>query len=134
MFQADLQIGHRHEALIAKGFAWHGIQLTPTEGKHPYDFFFPNGKSLECKLDLFSAISGNAAIEYPTLQRAADFYAHTFCFTKIFTYEEYQWLYNHGKMVKMGDYQYEGRLPSRIDFKSKGQFIDQFAKQLTQQQ
>lgn len=130
MFKQDLQIGHHHEALIAKGFAWYGIDLTPTQGKHPFDFYLPDGRSLECKVDFYSAISGNACIELPTLKRAANFYAHTFCFTKIFTYEEYKWLYMHGKVATVGEQRYDARLPSRIDFKSKGVFIDTFIKGL----
>ena len=134
MFLDDLDIGHKHQQLIGLAFDHHGIQITPTEGKHPFDGFLPTGHSLECKFDLYSLVSGNAAIEYPTLKRCADFYVHTICFTKVFTYEEYKWLYNRGKVVRMGDQFYDGRLINRLDFKSKGMFIDQFARQLILQQ
>src|SRR5438552_14469477 len=62
-----------NQEVIAHEFQFQGVPLAQTHGEHPFDFYLPNGKSLEVKIDLRSQCTGSGAIEWPTLQRQADF-------------------------------------------------------------
>ena len=69
-FEKALALGQYNEEVIAHEFAYQGIQLTPTDGKHPFDFFLPDGRSVEVKMDVRSQCTGMGAIEWKTIQRA----------------------------------------------------------------
>lgn len=132
MFLDDLALGQKNQEVVFADFARRGLIITPTQGKHPFDGFLPDGRSIEVKLDLMSQSTGNAAIELPTLQRHADFYAHTLCYYRIYTNEDYWILYKQGKipLKGMGDQQYDGRLiPTKL-MRTSGMYPSEFIKYL----
>ncbi len=133
-FVPALQIGKYNESIIAHEFEYQGIPLIQTEGKNDYDFFLPDGRSLEVKLDLRSQATGSGCIEYPTLQRCADLYLYTFTFAKVFTGAELEALYSRGKIVNggAGDRHYDARYVWQMG--RYGTPLHEFIKALKQQQ
>jgi hypothetical protein len=135
-FAPALAAGQQNEAVVAGEFEYRGVPLIePPPGKHPFDRYLPDGRSIEIKLDLRSQRTANACIEFPTLQRGADIYIHTFTYARVYTHAEYQWLYNRGKIPAsggVGEYQYEGRYVSKVEMRAQGVFLDQFIKALKQ--
>lgn len=111
-----LQIGKYNESVIAHEFAYQGIPLIPTEGKNDFDFHLPDGRSLEVKIDLRSQCTGYGAIEWPTLQRGADFYVYSLTYARVFTHAELNQLYLGGKSLDggVGDLNYNARLVKRM--------------------
>jgi hypothetical protein len=110
-----------------------GIQLvSPPPGKRPFDYFLPDGRTIEIKLDLRSQARHYAAIERPTLDRNADFYIHTLCYYLVFSGNVYRDLYNkRGKVPErkgaMGDQNYEGRLIPTSEMRQAGMYGDQWS-------
>lgn len=116
-FDSSLIIGRYNETVVAHEFEFQGIPLTRTEGKHPFDFYLPDGRSLEIKLDIRSQGTGAGIIEWPTLQRLADLYLYTFTYNRVFTHKELEFLYMHqGKIPSsgFGDLGYTGRIIPRM--------------------
>jgi hypothetical protein len=112
-FDSALVLGKHNEAVVAHEFAYQGIPIRRTDGKHPFDFFLPDGRSVEVKIDLRSQCTGSAAVEWPTLQRGADFYIYTLTYARVLTHQQLEDLYMHqGKIPSggMGDLGYTGRL------------------------
>jgi hypothetical protein len=132
MFLDDLDVGHAAEKVISHEFSFQGIPVQRTEGKHDFDFFLPDGRSAECKLDLRSLATNYAVIEDRSMDREADFYFHTLCYTLVFPNETYHRLDRQGKIVKIGDYQYEGRIIKKTEMRQSGIYLDQFIRQLQQ--
>src|SRR5689334_7295120 len=128
-FAQALQTGHQNEAVVAGEFEYRGIPLIePPPGKHPFDRYLPDGRSIEIKLDLRSQRTSNGCIEFPTLQRGADIYIHTFCYARVYTHQEYEWLYMHGKIPAngLGEQHYEGRYVPKVEMRAQGMFLDEF--------
>jgi hypothetical protein len=52
------------------------------------------------------------AIEWPTVLRNADFYIQTLTYARVYTHEQYEHLYLHGKKpaAGVGDLDYDARL------------------------
>ncbi len=130
-FLQALALGQYNEKVIAHEFAYRGKPLIdPPPGKHPYDFYLPDGRSVEIKIDVRSQCTGRAALEYPTIKRAADFVILTTTAARVFTREEIDFLYLHGKVPAegFGEQHYDGRLVSFADYYQHGtklyQFID----------
>jgi hypothetical protein len=115
-FDKALIIGQYNQEVLAHEFQYQGYPLIPTEGKHPFDFYLPNGKSLEIKIDLRSQCTGMGLVEWPTLQRRADFYAYTLTYSRVFTLEELEQLYSYGKIPSggVGDLDYTARLIAKM--------------------
>jgi len=86
-FSAALEVGKMNEQVVAHEFYYQGIPVTPTEGKHPFDFYLPDGRSVEVKLDLRSQATDYALFEEPTFNRAADIHIHTLTYALVFTRE-----------------------------------------------
>ena len=135
-FAPALAAGHQNEEVVAGEFAYHGIEVERSHGKAPYDFKLPSGQLVEVKLDLRSQRTSNGCIEANSLARPVDFFIHTFCYARVYTHQEYQWLYNHGKIPSngLGEQHYEGRYVSKLEMRNKGKFLDEFIKSLKQQQ
>jgi hypothetical protein len=110
-FEASLALGQHNEEVIAHEFAYQGIPVRRTEGKNDVDFFLPNGQSVEVKIDLRSQCTGSAAIEWPTLQRNADFYIYTLTYARVLPHSLLQTLYSYGKIPDggFGPQGYHGR-------------------------
>lgn len=110
-FGKALVLGEYNQEVIAHEFAYQGVPLTPTHGKHPFDFYLPSGKSLEVKIDLRSQCTGAGAIERPTLQRRADFYLYTLTYARVYPYALLEQLYLAGRIPDggLGDASYDGR-------------------------
>jgi hypothetical protein len=133
VFTQDLALGQANERVIALEFERRGLPLIqPPPGRQPFDFFLPDGRSVEIKLDIRSQNTQYAAIEYPTIQRHADFYIHTLTYSLVFDHDTYQLLYNRGKVVTMGEQKYDGRLVDKRDMRAAGMFVDKFIKSLKQ--
>jgi len=116
-FDQALVLGKYNEEVVAHEFEFQEIPLIRTEGKHPFDFFLPDGRSLEIKIDIRSQGTGAGIIEWPTLQRRADFYLFTFTYNRVFAYQELEQLYMHyGKLPSggFGDMGYGGRIVPRM--------------------
>lgn len=111
-FEEGLVIGKYNEKVIGQEFAYQGIPLNPTVGKDNVDFYLPDGRSIEVKIDLKSQCTGYGAIEWPTVLRNADFYIQTLTYARVFTHQQFKDLYMSGKKPAggMGDLNYEGRL------------------------
>lgn len=104
-------LGKHNEDVIEHEFRYQGIPLIKTQGKHPFDFYLPDGRSVEVKIDLRSQCTGAGAVEWPTLMRQADIYIYTLTYARVFTHKELEELYMHGKVPwgGMGDLGYTGR-------------------------
>jgi hypothetical protein len=131
MFLQDLDVGHAAEKVICHEFEYQGKPVFPTEGKNDFDFYLPTGQSCEAKLDVRSLATQYAVIETPSLKRQADFYFHTLCYTLVFDNKTYHRLYNSGKIVKIGDYQYDGRIIPKAEMRTSGIYLDKFIRHLT---
>lgn len=111
-FEPGLVLGKYNETVIEHEFQYQGVPLTRTQGKHSFDFYLPNGKSVEVKIDLRSQCTGAGAIEWPTLQRRADFYIYTLTYARVYTHQQLEDLYLHRGKIPwegMGDLGYAGR-------------------------
>jgi hypothetical protein len=110
-FDQALVLGKYNEEVIAHEFYYQGVPLVRTEGKHPFDFYLPDGRSLEIKIDVRSQCTNAGAVEWPTLQRMADLYLYTFTYNRIYTHKELEQLYLSGKVPSggFGDLGYTGR-------------------------
>lgn len=109
-FRQALAAGQMNEKVLAHEFAYQGKPLIPSgEGKQPFDYYLPDGRAVEMKLDLRSQATRSGLIEWPTLKRGADFYLHTLTECRVFTHEEYQELYQRGKILTAGQYGYDAR-------------------------
>lgn len=116
-FNAALALGKHNEQVIAHEFSYQGIPVKPTEGKHPFDFFLPDGRSVEVKIDVRSQCTGYAAVELPTLSRRADIYIYTLTYARVLTFEQLRDLYQHeGKLPwgGIGDLGYDARLVKNL--------------------
>lgn len=133
-FQTALDLGKQNEQVVAHEFEYHGIPVTRTEGKHNFDFFLPDGRSVEVKLQLRSQGSGNAALETATMRRSADFQIHTLTYAVVLTREQAEDLYMRGKIAQMGDYKLQDRYVRTYDMKNTGVYLHQFIKQLKAKQ
>lgn len=133
-FQEALKTGHQNEDCVIAEFQYSGIPVYRPEGKSYFDFQLPSGHTIECKLDLRSQRTNCACIERPSLDRPIDFFIHTMTYAKVYTHQEYVWLYNHGKIPAngLGEQHYEGRYVPKLEMKNKGVFLDQFIKSLRQ--
>src|ERR1044072_6030583 len=105
-FDAALALGQQNEAVIEHELRYHGINVQPTDHftKQPFDFFLPDGSSVEVKLDIRSQGTRCIALEEPSYQRAADFHIHTICYAKVFTRAQVEALWRKGKITQAGDY------------------------------
>jgi len=130
MFLEDLDTGHAAEKVVCHEFEYQGVPVVRTEGKNDFDFFLPNGASCEVKLDLRSLATNYAVIEDKSLDREADFYFHTLCYTLVFDNQTYHRLHRAGKVVKIGDYQYDGKIVPKYELRQSGIYLDQFIKSL----
>jgi hypothetical protein len=101
-FEESLALGKHNEKVIAHEFGYQGVPLAATQGKHDFDFYLPDGRSLEVKIDLRSQATGCGAIEWPTLQRNAEIYVYTFTYARVFTHAELKALYLSGKVPHKG--------------------------------
>lgn len=110
-FDQALALGHYVEDVIDHEFKYQGIPVIRTQGKNDFDFILPDGKTLEWKVDVRSQCTGAGAIEWPTLQRRADYYGYTLTYARIYTYLELEQLYLGGKIPGggIGDLGYSGR-------------------------
>lgn len=110
-FDRALEIGKYNEEVIAHEFTYQGLPLTRTTGQHPFDFYLPNGKSLEVKIDLRSQCTGCGAIEEPTLLRNADYYVYTFTEARVYPHVLLQAIFNRGRKPNggFGNLSYNGR-------------------------
>jgi hypothetical protein len=110
-FDAALALGKHNEDVLAHEFSYQGLALRRTEGKHPFDFYLPNGKSLEVKIDLRSQCTGCGAIEAPTLARNADYYLYTFTTARVYPHVLLEELFKGGKRPSggFGGAGYDGR-------------------------
>lgn len=131
-FLADLAIGQQNQEVVFRDLKYRGIDITPTEGKHPFDGYLPDGRSVEVKLDLYSQSRHYAAIEAATLSRNADFYVHTLCYYVVLPGNVLYDLYNRrGKIPErggFGDQNQEGRFITTNDMRGFGLYGDQFSK------
>ncbi len=131
-FADSLTVGKYNEKVVADEFSYHGIPLvSPPDGKHPFDRYLPSPtglKSVEIKADFRSQRTGHAVIEYPTLQRGANFYIHTFTTARVYTHDQYMQLYMRGKIPAggMGQYGYDGRYIRLSDMRAVGMPLYQF--------
>jgi len=132
-FADALIIGKYNERVIAHEFEFQGVPLTPTVGKDDFDFYLPDGRSLEVKIDLRSQCTGMGAVEWPTLQRNADYYVYTLTYARVYTHQQLQDLYLHGKKpaAGLGDLGYDARLIRNMgkDGLPLYQFINSFKQQ-----
>lgn len=133
-FESSLALGQQNELVIEHEFKYQGIDIQPTDhtSKQPFDFFLPDGRSVEAKVDLRSQATGKAYLETATYNRRPDIYIHTLCYALVFTNEQLDWLYNHGKIVWGGDYQRQDRMISKVDMNNVGTPLWRFIKQLKQ--
>jgi hypothetical protein len=132
-FEQALVLGKYNEHVIAHEFAFQGIPVQQTEGKDDFDFYLPDGRSVEVKMDIRSQCTGAGAIEWPTLQRHADFYIHTLTYARVFPHALYQALFNRGKIPDggFGPQGYDGRYIRNLG--REGQPLWEFIKQLREQ-
>jgi hypothetical protein len=133
-FDEALAAGHLNEKVVTHEFAYNGIPIRRTKGKNDSDFFLPDGRSVEVKLDLRSQATGCGLIEWPSIQRFADLYIHTLTYTRVFTHEQYKTLYLRGKIPggPVGDIGYNGRLIRNMG--REGVPLWQFIRDLKNQQ
>lgn len=132
-FKTGLAIGQYNESVISHEFLYQGVPIRRTQGEHPFDFFLPNGQSVEVKIDLRSQCTGMAAVEWPTLQRMADFYIYTLTYARVLTHKQLEYLYMHeGKLPVqgLGSAGYDGRLVRNLG--KAGVPLWQFIKDLKQ--
>jgi hypothetical protein len=129
-FQTALDLGKQNEKVIIHELLYQGVDVIPTEGKHPFDFFLPDGRSVEVKLQLRSQGSGNAALETATMQRGPDLQIHTLTYAVVLTREQAEQLYMRGKIAQMGDYKYQDRYVRAFELKNTGVCLHQFIKSL----
>lgn len=112
-FHAALALGHHNERVIAHEFEYQGVPVRRTEGKHPFDFFLPDGRSVEVKIDVRSQCTGMAAVEMPTIDRKADLYIYSLTYARVLTYDQLKHLYTHEGVLPwggVGDFGYHARL------------------------
>lgn len=131
-FEAGLEIGHANEDVVIHEFSYNDIPITRTVGKHDFDFYLPDNRSCEVKLDLRSQATNRGYLETATYNRRPDIYIHTLCYALVFTGEQLDWLYNHGKIVYGGDYQKQDRMVSKVDMNNLGTPLWKFIKGLSQ--
>lgn len=131
-FEAALEIGHANEDVVIHEFQYQGVPVTPTVGKADFDFFLPDGRSVEAKIDLRSQATNKGYLETATYNRRPDIYIHTLTYALVFTGEQLDWLYNHGKIVWGGDYQKQDRMVSKVDMNNVGMPLWKFIKELKQ--
>lgn len=129
-FLDDLDVGHAAEKVVCHEFEYRGVPVQRTEGRNDFDFFLPNGASCEVKMDLRSLATNYAVIEDKSLSREADFYFHVLTYCLVFDNQTYHRLYRQGKIVKIGDYQYSGKIIPKYELRQSGLYLDQFIKQL----
>ncbi|HEY6189326.1 MAG TPA: hypothetical protein VIW80_16860 [Pyrinomonadaceae bacterium] len=129
-FKEALELGQQNEAVIENEFRYNGISIQPTDHfrKEPFDFYLPDGRSVEAKLDLRSQGTRCALLEEPTFNRAADIHIHTLTYAMVFTREQIERLYRRGKVVKSGDYQYNARAVPLYELKGQGVYLHDFIK------
>ncbi|OFW04939.1 MAG: hypothetical protein A3I61_17205 [Acidobacteria bacterium RIFCSPLOWO2_02_FULL_68_18] len=115
-FNRSLALGKYNEQVIEHEFRYQGIPIKRTDGKNDFDFFLPNGKSVEVKIDIRSQCTGSGAVEWPTLQRMADYYIYSLTYARVFTHKQLQDLYLRGKIPAggFGDLAYDGRIVSHM--------------------
>ena len=130
-FDIALAVGKFNEQIIKHEFLYHDIPIRPTEGKHPFDFYLPDNRSVEVKADLRSQATNYAILEEPSFTRAADIHIHTLTYAIVLTRKQVEELYQRGKVVRVGDYQYQGRAVSKTEVKNTGIYLDRFINQLT---
>lgn len=129
-FQSALALGQQNEQVIAHEFEYHGIPIQRTQGKHDFDFFLPDGRSVEVKLDLRSQATNYALFEEPTFNRAADIHIHTLTYAVVLTRQQVEELYKRGKVANAGDFRGHARLVPKYELKNAGVYLDQFIKSL----
>ena len=129
-FNTALDLGKQNEKVILNEFRYHGIEVIPTDGKHDFDFFLPDGRSVEVKLQLRAQGSGNAALETETMRRSPDLQIHTLTYAVVLTREQAEALYMRGKIAQMGDFQRQDRYVRSYDLKNSGIYLHAFIKQL----
>ena len=132
-FEPALVLGKYNEEVIAHEFRYQGVPVQQTEGKNDFDFILPDGRSVEVKIDLRSQCTGAAAVEWPTLQRMADFYIYTLTYARVLTHKELQAHYLTGKIPAegFGDLGYSGRYVRSLG--RAGVPLWQFIKELRSQ-
>lgn len=132
-WEIALQLGQLNEQVIDHEFFYQGIPLIrPPSGKQDFDRFLPDGRSVEIKLDLRSQATDWAVLEEPTFNRAADIHIHTLTYAVVLTREQVEQLYRRGKVVKIGQQQYQGRAVSKQDMKQTGIYLNRFIRELKQ--
>ena len=136
-FIPSLAVGQLNENVVKHEFRYNGIPVVdPPPGKQPFDFFLPDGRACEAKIDLRSQATGKIALEWPTLQRGAGIYILTTTVARVFTSLEVQAMYNRGKVPAggFGQQGYDGRYTSLTEYYNSGMRLRDFIYQLKQQQ
>jgi hypothetical protein len=130
-FTSSLALGQQNEKVVAHELAYQGIEVTPTDShsKQPFDFFIGD-RSCEVKIDLRSQATNKGYLETATYNRRPDIYIHTLCYALVFTREQLEWLYNHGKTVYGGDGMKQDRVVSKVDMNNLGVPLWKFIKTL----
>src|ERR1041384_3859144 len=132
-FNVALTLGQLNEQVIAHEFAYKDVPLIKSgEGKQDFDYFLPDGRSIEIKLDLRSQATKHAALETKTMKREADIHIHTLTYAVVLTREQVDWLYSKGKIAQMGGYRHQDRYVPVSEMRNVGMYLDTFIRQLKQ--
>jgi hypothetical protein len=131
-FQSALALGQLNEKVIEHEFDYQGVNIFPTDhdSKQPFDFYLPDGRSVEVKIDLRSQATNKALFEEPTMGRAADIHIHTMTYAMAFRREEIEQLWQRGNPVRVGDFGYNCRAVPKFVLKGRGMYLDEFIKSL----
>lgn len=131
MFEVDLQLGKKAEALLSAHFDRNGIYLEQTVGKNEVDFYLPDRSRLEVKFDARSMTTQNGCIELPTLHRDFNYIAHIICSTYFFSKEQYEELYKLGyQKAKVGDQGYQSSLIQKQLIQKYGTSLEDFTSKV----
>jgi hypothetical protein len=131
-FQATLELGQLNERVMEHEFDYQGVNIFPTDhdSNQPFDFYLPDGRSVECKIDLRSQATNKAHFEEPTMNRAADIHIHTMTYAMVFHRAEVEQLWQRGNSVRAGDLGYNCRAVPKFVLKGRGMYLDEFIKSL----